>query len=264
MNHDQAPVAVVTGAASGIGRAIALKLAEQGYHLVAHTARNLRGLQETCSDARDFGVETRAVTANYLHPASLTQLVDCAFNWRGRVDAWINNAGADVLTGSSRQQSFAERLHELWQVDVLGTITLSRAVVERWQASAHLHQGTSRPALVNTGWDQATRGMEGDSGQLFCTTKAAIMAFTHSLAQSARDVARCNCVAPGWIRTAWGTGTSEYWDERARQESLLNRWGEPEDVADAVVWLVSPQASFINSQVIEVNGGWRRHTTSKH
>ncbi len=264
MNHDLAPVAVVTGAASGIGRAIALKLASQGYHIFAHTGRNLRGLQETCSDVRDLNVETRAVTADYRNATSLKQLVDSAFSWRGRVDAWINNAGADVLTGTGRQLAFEDRLAELWQVDVVGTIVLSRSVAERWRSSEHLHQGTSRPALVNTGWDQATRGMEGDSGQLFCTTKAAIMAFTHSLAQSLGTTARVNCVAPGWIRTAWGTGTSDYWDERARQESLLHRWGEPEDVADAVAWLVSPQAAFINSQVIEVNGGWRRHTTSKH
>ena len=260
MNHEPAPVAVVTGAASGIGRAIVLKLAASGYHILAHTARNLSGLQETLSEARDFGVQTRAVTADYRQHASLKQFVDAAFNWQGRVDAWINNAGADVLTGSSRQQAFHDRLQELWQVDVLGTITLSRAVGERWRASEHLHQGTSRPSLVNTGWDQATRGMEGDSGQLFCTTKAAIMAFTHSLAQSLGTTARVNCVAPGWIRTAWGSGTSDYWDERARQESLLHRWGEPEDVAEAVAWLVSPQAAFINSQVIEVNGGWRRQS----
>ena len=264
MNHDQAPVAVVTGAASGIGRAIALKLAQQGYHILAHTARNLRGLQETCSDARDFGVQTRAITADYRNATSLKLLVDSAFNWQGRVDAWVNNAGADVLTGAGRQRCFEDRLQELWQVDVVGTMLISRAVAERWRACEHLHQGTSRPALVNTGWDQATRGMEGDSGQLFCTTKAAIMAFTHSLAQSLGEVARVNCVAPGWIRTAWGTGTNDYWDERARQESLLHRWGEPEDVAEAVAWLVSPQAAFINSQVIEVNGGWRRHTTGKH
>ncbi len=171
MNHDQAPVAVVTGAASGIGRAIALKLAAEGYDVLVHTGRNLRGLQETCSDIRDFGVQSRAITADYRQSHSLRTLVDSAFNWQGRVDAWINNAGADVLTGQGRQLSFQERLNELWQVDVVGTMIISRLVAERWRACEHLHQGTSRPSIVNTGWDQATRGMEGDSGQLFCTTK---------------------------------------------------------------------------------------------
>ncbi|MCC6509676.1 MAG: SDR family oxidoreductase [Pirellulaceae bacterium] len=258
MNHDQAPVAVVTGAASGIGRAIALKLAADGFSIFAHTGRNLRGLQETCSDARDFGVQVRAATADYRHANSLRQFVDCAFNWQGRVDAWINNAGADVLTGTLRDRPFADRLTELWQVDVLGTMVISRAVAQRWRAGADAHQGTSRPVLINTGWDQAPHGMEGDSGQLFCTVKSAVMAFSKSFAQTLGPVARVNCIAPGWIRTAWGEGTSDYWDHRARSEALLARWGEPEDVAEAVAWLVSPAAAFINGQVVEVNGGWRR------
>jgi len=254
----QAPVAVVTGAASGIGRAIALRLAAAGYSIFAHTGRNLRGLQETCSELRDWGIQVRACTGDFRQAQTFRQLVDAAFNWQGRVDAWINNAGADVLTPASKQHSFEERLAELWQVDVVGSVLLSRAVVERWQVCAEEHQGTNRPALINTGWDQAPHGMEGDSGQLFCTTKSAIMAFSKALAQSSGQVARVNCVAPGWIRTAWGAGTSAYWDNRAREESLLARWGEPEDVAEAVAWLVSPAASFINGQTIEVNGGWKR------
>lgn len=254
----EAPVAVVTGAASGIGRAIALRLAADGFSVLAHTRRNLRGLQETCSEMRDRGAKVRAITADFRQTSSLRLLVDSAFNWQGRVDAWINNAGADVLTTPSRKQSYQDRLAELWQVDVAGSSIISRRVVERWQACADEHQGTTRPVLINTGWDQAPHGMEGESGQLFCTVKAAVMAFTQALAQTAGPVARINCIAPGWIKTAWGAGTSQYWDERARGESLLARWGEPEDIAGAVSWLCSPSAAFINAQTIEVNGGWKR------
>lgn len=193
-----------------------------------------------------------------MHP-SLRRLVDCAFNWRGRVDAWVNNAGEDVLTSAGRACPFEERLSELWQVDVVGSALISRHVTERWQQCAEELHGTRRPSLVNIGWDQAPHGMEGESGQLFCTVKAAVMAFTKSLAQTVAADACVNCVAPGWIKTAWGAGTSSYWDERARGESLLARWGEPEDVAAAVAWLVSPSAAFINGQVIEVNGGWKRY-----
>lgn len=254
-----APVAVVTGAASGIGRAIARRLAADGFSVFVHTRRNLRGLEESCLEIRDFGVAVRAATADFRDPFAVRQLVDVAFNWQGHVDVWINNAGADILTTDARQRSFYERLEELWQVDVAGSAIASRAVLERWRQSSEEHQGTNRPALVNTGWDQAPHGMEGDSGQLFCTVKSAVMAFTKSLAQTAGKDARINCVAPGWIRTSWGAVASQYWDERARNESLLARWGEPDDVANAVAWLVSPDAAFINGQVIEVNGGWNRN-----
>lgn len=100
--------------------------------------------------------------------------------------------------------------------------------------------------------------MEGDSGQLFAATKGAVMAFTRSLARSLGPAVRVNTVAPGWIRTAWGEQASEVWQQRARREAMLGRWGEPADVAAAVTWLVSPEASWVTGQVLPVNGGFRR------
>jgi 3-oxoacyl-[acyl-carrier protein] reductase len=97
--------------------------------------------------------------------------------------------------------------------------------------------------------------MEGDSGQMFGAAKGAIMAATRSLAKSFAPAVRVNCIAPGWIRTKWGQTASTEWQERAKRESLLARWGEPEDVARAVRFLVSPAAAFINGQVIHINGG---------
>ena len=85
--------------------------------------------------------------------------------------------------------------------------------------------------IVNIGWDQAEHGMAGDSGEMFAATKGAVMAFTKSLARSLAPEVRVNCLAPGWIKTAWGEQASEYWQERASGESLLGRWGTPEDVA---------------------------------
>ena len=112
--------------------------------------------------------------------------------------------------------------------------------------------------IVTIGWDQAETGMEGDSGQLFAATKGAVMAATRSLAKSFAPQVRVNCVAPGWIRTAWGEQASEAWQRRAVRESMLGRWGTPEDVAHAVRWLVSPAAGFVTGQIVNVNGGWRR------
>ena len=78
--------------------------------------------------------------------------------------------------------------------------------------------------ILNVGWDQADRGMAGDSGELFATAKGAVMAFTRSLARSLAPQVRVNCLAPGWIRSAWGEGALPHWQDRAR-ESLLERWG---------------------------------------
>jgi 3-oxoacyl-[acyl-carrier protein] reductase len=134
------------------------------------------------------------------------------------------------------------------KVDVVGTLRLSRAVAAKMKTRGH---GT----IVNIGWDQAVSGIPGDSGQMFAATKGAVMALTRSLAKSFAPEVRVNCVAPGWIRTDWGDSASDKWQQIATGDSLMARWGEPEDVARAVRFLVSPAASFINGQVIDVNGG---------
>src|SRR5690606_38141548 len=85
--------------------------------------------------------------------------------------------------------------------------------------------------ILNIGWDQADRGMEGDSAELFSTAKNAIMGFTRSLAVIMAPEVRVNCIAPGWIRTAWGDEAPENWQQRVMRETPLKRWGLPEDIA---------------------------------
>ncbi len=110
--------------------------------------------------------------------------------------------------------------------------------------------------ILNIGWDRALHGMEGDSGELFAATKGAVMAFTASLAKSLAPQVRVNCLAPGWIKTKWGEKAPDYWHQRAVGESLLRRWGTPEDVARVARFLASPAAAFVTGQVIPVNGGY--------
>ena len=92
---------------------------------------------------------------------------------------------------------------------------------------------------------------------MFAAIKGGVMAFTRSLAKSLAPEVRVNCLAPGWIQTAWGEQASEYWQKRAKSESLMGRWGTPQDVAQVARFLVSPAASFITGQVLEINGGFK-------
>jgi 3-oxoacyl-[acyl-carrier protein] reductase len=112
-----------------------------------------------------------------------------------------------------------------------------------------------RGVILTMGWDQADTGMEGDSGQLFGACKSAVMAFTKSLALDLAPPVRVNCLAPGWIRTAWGAVASQDWQTRALRETPLARWGTPEDVAQTARWLVSPAAQFITGQIVRIDGG---------
>lgn len=243
--------AVVTGAASGIGRSIALKLAESGADLLIHTRAREIEAKQVCADIRRLGRTCELLVTDYVDPQNQDALVDWAWQQSEQIGVWINNAGGDVLTGPPSEMTFDEKLAYLWQVDVAATVRISRNVGQRMRERS---QQPGDHLLVNIGWDQAELGMAGDSGEMFSTTKAAVMAFSRSLAQSLAPHVRVNCLAPGWIQTAWGTTANEYWQHRATAESLLQRWGQPEDIANTCLFLAT-SGKFINGQVISVNGG---------
>ena len=213
-------VAVVTGSSSGIGKAIALELGAAGAKVLVHSRSRSGKVQEVVAEIIAQGGEAYAIGANLEEEQGRLALASGAWNWQGHVDIWINNAGADVLTGEHAAWSFEKKLELLWQVDVLSTLQLSR-----WIGAKMKQRGSG--SIINIGWDQAAQGMAGDSGEMFATSKGAIMAFTRSLAQSLAPQVRVNCLAPGWIRTAWGEQASDAWQNRALEESLLNRWGKP-------------------------------------
>ena len=248
MNDLAGQIAVVTGSTSGIGRAIAIELAAGGADCLVH-GRNETQSKVVTQRIRDAGGTADYALADLAFPQNAEDFATRAWNWRGGVDIWINNAGADVLTTEAARGSFAEKLELLWRVDVVGTILLSRAIGQRMKDRG---QGV----IINIGWDQAEQGMDGDSGQMFGAVKGAVMAFTRSLAKSLAPEVRVNCLAPGWIKTAWGEAASDYWQRRAERESLLRRWGTPEDVARVARFLASPAAGFITGADIPVNGGW--------
>ena len=247
--------AVVTGSSSGIGRSVAELLAAEGAEVVVHGWKKRQAAEGLVDSIRSRGGHAECVFSDLAQEDGPDQLVQFAWE-KGPVDIWVNNAGVDVLTGPAADWSFEEKLAALWQVDVAASIRLSRAVGQRMK-----QRGSG--SIVNMGWDQAETGMEGDSGEMFAACKGAVMAFSRSLAKSLAPEVRVNCVAPGWIKTDWGEDASEYWQKRAVEESLLERWGTPEDVAGAVLFLVSPKSSFITGHVIPINGGRRSDSASE-
>lgn len=242
--------AVITGSSSGIGRAIALELASAGARVVIHARASREAAEQIATSVRARGGQSEVMLCDLADPANHAPLVERAWQWQGSIDIWVNNAGADVLTGEAATWGFERKLEALWRVDVAATIGLSRAVGRRMKA-----RGSG--VIINIGWDQVAGGMAGDSGEMFAAVKGAVMAFSGSLASSLAPEVRVNCVAPGWIKTKWATDASRQWHLRAVGQSLVGRWGTPEDVAAAVRFLASPAAAFINGQTIPVNGGFR-------
>jgi 3-oxoacyl-[acyl-carrier protein] reductase len=238
----------VLGSTSGIGRAVAFALANAGADVIVHGRFSRERADAVATELKAKGVRTGVLMADLADRDAGDRLVQDAWNLWDGLDAWLHIAGADTLTGAAARLPFDAKLELLWSVDVVATVRLCRAVGKRMATAGS-------GAIVTMGWDQAETGMEGDSGELFATTKGAIMSFTRSLALSLAPTVRVNCVAPGWIKTAWGEGASQSWHERVLRETPLARWGTPEDVARVASFLVSPAAAFVTGQVIRVNGG---------
>jgi 3-oxoacyl-[acyl-carrier protein] reductase len=240
--------AAVLGSTSGIGRAVALALAEAGADVLIHGRASRAAAEEVADQIRRQGGRAHVLMADLADRAAGDRLVNEAWDAWGGLDAWLQIAGADTLTGPGAKESFDAKLDRLWAVDVVATVRLTRAVGRRMK-----QQGGG--SIVTMGWDQAETGMEGDSGELYTATKGAVMAFTRSLALSLAPEVRVNALAPGWIRTAWGETVSNTWQERVLRETPLKRWGTPEDVAEVARFLVSPRAAFLTGQIVRVNGG---------
>jgi len=241
---------LVTGSTSGIGRAVAHELAMAGAAVAIH-GRRAEAAAAIASeiDSLPLGSVADVFLADLATAEGCQQLVDAVQRKCPTLNAVCLVAGADTLTGAGAKLSFEDKLQLLYDIDIRSTLLLGRAFGRQLS-----DRGGS---IVTIGWDQADLGMAGDSGELFAAVKGAVMAFSKSLAKSLAPSVRVNCVAPGWIRTAWGHQASREWQERAIGESLVGRWGEPEDIAAAVHWLVSPRASFVTGQLLNINGGFR-------
>jgi 3-oxoacyl-[acyl-carrier protein] reductase len=236
---------VVTGASSGIGRAIAIAFGAAGARVGIGFNRSAEAAGAL---AEELGGGAHPLLQADLSTADgCTSIVNQAFAALENVDVWVNNAGADVLTGEGRSWSAERKLEVLVDVDLKATIRCSRL------AAARMRPGGS---ILNIGWDHATLdGMKGDNPELFAAVKAGVLGFSKSFARSIAPDLRVNVLCPGWIETAYGEGVDREFYDKVAAGTPLKRWGTPRDVADAAVWLASPAASFVTGQAINVNGG---------
>jgi len=237
----------VTGASSGIGRAIAETYAAAGAEvLITHRASPERA-QAVAEAAAARGGRAHVAQADLATREGCEGLVAEARERLGGLDIWVNNAGADVLTGEAAEWQWERKLDALLAVDLKGTIACSYAAGEAMQERG----GT----IVNMSWDHVTTGMAGENPQLFVAVKAGVLAFSKSLARALAPAVRVNVLCPGWIETGFGEQVDREFHRSVAQDTPLGRWGRPHDVADAALYLASPAAAFITGQAINVNGG---------
>jgi 3-oxoacyl-[acyl-carrier protein] reductase len=239
-----AKVAVVTGASRGIGRSIALALAGEGAKIVA-SARNAVELEKLVTEIREKGGEAIAVAGDVAVTADADHLVEAAVAAFGRLDVLVNNAGI------TRDGLLLRMKDEDW--DAVLNVNLKGAFLCT-RAAAKVMSKQRYGRIVNI---SSVVGEMGNAGQAnYCASKAGLLGLTKSVARElARRNVTVNAVTPGFIVT----DMTEALPEKAREELTaqipLGRLGEAEDIAHAVLFLVSDRAGYVTGQVLGVNGG---------
>jgi 3-oxoacyl-[acyl-carrier protein] reductase len=240
---------LVTGGSSGIGRAIAISAARAGADVAVTYRANEAGANAVASAIREMGRRAVIVRTDVGSYDDLVALAATANSGLGGVDAWINNAGADVLTGPGRRLSRREKLELLLSVDLRGTMLAS------WAAAELMRAQPEGGVIINMSWDGVVRGLRGENPELFAAVKGGVLGFSRSLALSLAPDVRVNVIAPGWIATAFETEAPAAFRQEVARRIPLGRWGTPDDVAGAAVYLASDAARYLTGQTIMVNGG---------
>ena len=241
--------ALVTGASTGIGRAIALAMADAGADVAITYRSSEAEARDVACEIERRGRRTAVFQLDLADAAAIPALAADVWRALGRVDVWVNNAGADILTGSGAEAPKLEKLDRLLTVDLRGTILAS------WEAARLMREQPQGGVILNMSWDHVVFGMEGRNPEMFSAVKGGILSFSKSLARSVAPKVRVNILAPGWIETEFGAGLDRETYRRVAESTPLRRWGTPDDVARAAVFLASSDAAFLTGQTIFVNGG---------
>ena len=240
---------VITGASSGIGESIATTFAREGAHVVVNYNSSKAKAEHIVKQINGGGGQAVAIRANVADPKDVSFLIDEALSELGQVDIWVNNAGADILTGKGAELSEQEKLQSLIDIDLKGTIHCCWGIVPVMEQAGH-------GVIINMTWDLAIHGFQGRNPQMFAAAKAGVIGFSQSLAKTVAPDIRVNLVAPGWIETVFAKERMETTYYQARiSEIPLKRFGQAQDVANAALYLASDEASYITGQIFNINGG---------
>jgi 3-oxoacyl-[acyl-carrier protein] reductase len=237
-------VALVTGASQGIGRACALKLAQEGATL-AVAARNQEKLNELVAEIMAAGGEAAAFTLDVADEDQVKPTVKAAIAQFGKIDILVNNAGI------TRDQLVMRMKRADWDAVLQTNLTSAYLCIQQVIGSM-LKQRWGR--IINI---TSVFGQMGQAGQAnYSASKAGLIGLTMAIAREvgSRNIT-CNAVAPGFIETAMTAVLSEELRRTAVQQIPLGRVGSPDDVASAVAFLASDDASYITGHVLNVNGG---------
>ncbi|WP_050467839.1 SDR family oxidoreductase [Herbaspirillum chlorophenolicum] len=247
----QAPVILITGGSRGMGAATARLAAIQGYDVALSYVSSASAAQAVAADVRKLGRRALAMQADSADPVQVARLFDAIDGEFGRIDVLVNNAA--ILERQSRLEDLGfARMQRVFAVNAIGPILCAQQAVRRM---AYRHNGRGG-VVINISSASARLGSPNEYVD-YAASKGALETFTTGFAKEvAREGIRVNCIRPGHIYTEMhASGGEPGRVDRVKDSIPMGRGGQPEEVARAVLWLASAEASFITGTFLDVTGG---------
>lgn len=240
-------VAFITGGSRGIGKAISERFAKEGYNIVINFKENVNRAEELKVELESkYNVEVMLVKADLSNENSIIQMVDKIIDKYKKIDVLINNAGIVI------DKEFDERTVKDWsetiKVNLIAPFLLTKLIGNKmFEEKSGTIINISSTNGINTYYPSSVD---------YDASKSGLISLTYDSAVQYSPYVRVNCVAPGWVNTEMNMDLEEDFVKDETEKILVKRFGEPKEIANVVYFLASKEASFINSEVIKVDGGW--------
>lgn len=238
---------LVTGGTRGIGEAISREFAKKGYDLIINyvnsndKAQNLKQELE-----KEYNIKVLPIQTDISNEISIKNMVDTAINEFGKIDVLVNNAGIVI------DKEFEDKTVEEWK-KTLDINLIALFVLTKLVGKEMIKQKSG--AIINI---SSTNGINTyyPTSVDYDASKSGLISLTYDSAVQFAPYVRVNCVAPGWVNTEMNKELPEDFVKEETERILVKRFAEPKEIAKVVVFLASEDASFVNSTVIKVDGGW--------
>ena len=239
-------VVLITGSSRGIGRSTAIKYAQNNYNVVINYNNSYDKARELGDYlVSTYGIEVMIVKTDISNEVEVKDMVDKVISKFGNIDVLVNNASIAIDSDFISKDS--NSFNEILNTNLVGTFLVSKEV------SKYMKDNRSG-IIINVSSTNGIDSMYVESLE-YDASKAGVISLTHNLAEYLKPYVRVNCVCPGWVNTDMNKDLDNAYIEEENKRIMLNRFAEPEEIANVIYFLATDEASYINNSVIKVDGG---------